>query len=120
MSKERLLSTLNESESAKSEKNLDNAKIKKIREEFNKLRDRFLKPKIKEIRKKIYGIENKKNLSASKIKEIEKNLSALEKSLPKSKKYYDYDDTEYKGIRVIGNLFNQSIDEDYCKPIENH
>ena len=35
MSKERLLSALNESESAKSEKNLDNAKIKKIREEFN-------------------------------------------------------------------------------------
>ena len=52
MSKEGLLSALNKSESAKSEKNLDNAIIKKIREEFNKLRDRFLKPKIKEIRKK--------------------------------------------------------------------
>ena len=38
MSKERLFSALNESESAKS---LDNAKIEKIREDFNKLRDRF-------------------------------------------------------------------------------
>ena len=37
-------------------KNLDNAKIKKIREEFNKLKDRFLKPKMKEIKKDLYEI----------------------------------------------------------------
>ena len=41
MSKEKLLSALNESQSAKSKKNLDNAKIKKIREDFNKLRDKI-------------------------------------------------------------------------------
>ena len=41
MSKEKLLSALNESQSAKSKKNLDNAKIKKIREDFNKLRDKM-------------------------------------------------------------------------------
>ena len=41
MSKERLLSVLDESES------LNNAKIQKIREDFNKLRDGFLKLKIK-------------------------------------------------------------------------
>ena len=32
------------------------------------------------------------------------------------KKYHDYDDAEYKrykGIRDVGNLFNQSTDEDY-------
>ena len=34
--------------------------IKKIREDFNKIRDRFLKPKIKEIKKNLYEIENKK------------------------------------------------------------
>ena len=45
MSIERLLSALSESESVESEKNLD----KKIREYFNKLRDRFSKLKIKEI-----------------------------------------------------------------------
>ena len=45
MSIERLLSALSESESVESEKNLD----KKIREYFNKLRNRFLKLKIKEI-----------------------------------------------------------------------
>ena len=32
--------------------------------------------------------------------------------------YYDYDDVEYKRIRGVGNLFNQSIDEDYYKPIK--
>ena len=51
------------------------------------------------------------------MKEIEKNLHELKKSYFKLKKYYDYDDIEYKGIRDVRNLFNQSIDEDYYKPI---
>ena len=41
VSKERLLSALDESESAVSGNNFDTARIKKIREDFNKLRDRF-------------------------------------------------------------------------------
>ena len=39
MSKERLLSALDESESAMNENNFDNVRIKKIREDFNKLKD---------------------------------------------------------------------------------
>ena len=66
VSKERLLSVLDESES------LDNAKIRKIREDFSELRERFLKPKIQGIRKNLYEIEKKKNLSALKSKDIEK------------------------------------------------
>ena len=97
MSKIRLLSALSESESVESEKTLDNARIKKIREYFNNLRDRFLKPKIKELRRNLYEIESKKN---------EENLLDLEKSLFEFKKYYDYDDIEYKIIRDVGNLFN--------------
>ena len=73
MSKKRLLSFLSESESAKS---LDNAKIKTIREDFIELRDRVLKPKMKEIGKNLYEIENK-NISESKIKEIEKHFFEL-------------------------------------------
>ena len=96
LSKERLLSALDESESSGSLNSFDNARIKKIREDFNKLRDRFLKPKIKEIRRNLYEIENKKNLSKSKIKEIEQNLIELEESLFKLSKYYDYDDIKYK------------------------
>ena len=80
------------------------------------MRDRFLKSKIKEIIKHLYEIENKENLPESKIKEIEKNLFELEKNLSRHKKYYNYD--EHKGTRDVGNLFNQSIDEDYYKPIK--
>ena len=80
MSKEKLLSAVSESESAGSGNDFDNARMKKISEDFNKLKDRFLKPKIKEIRRKLYDIE-KKGLSKSKIKEIEQNLIELEESL---------------------------------------
>ena len=104
LKEERLVSVFDES------KILDNAKIRKIKEDFNKLRDRFLKPKIKEIRKNLYEIESKKNLSAWKSKEVEKNLFKLEEIFSKLKKYYDYDDAEYKGIRDVENLFNQSTD----------
>ena len=65
--------------------NSRNLRIKEIREEFNKLKDRFSKPKIKEIRR---------NLFKPKFKKTEKNLLELEKNLSKLKKYYDYDDTE--------------------------
>ena len=41
----------------------------------------------------------------------------MEENLFKPKKHYDYDDTEYKGIRDVKDLFDLSIDEDYCKPI---
>ena len=37
----------------------------------------------------------------------------------KVKKYYNYDDIEYKWIREIQNLFNKLIDEDYYKPTRN-
>ena len=95
-------------------------RIKEIREELNELRDRFSKPKIKEIRRSLYEIENKINLSTQKIKEIEKNLLESGKNLSDLKKCYDYDDIEYKGIRDKRNLFNLSIDEDYCKPIKTN
>ena len=54
----------------------------------------MLKPKIKEIRRNLYKIENKNNLSKWKIKEIEQNLIEFGESLFKLNKYYDYDDIE--------------------------
>ena len=72
-----------------------------------------------DIRRKFYEIGNKKNLFTPKMNEIEHNLLELEENLFKSKKYYDYDDTEYKGIRDVKNLIDLSIDEDYYKPIAN-
>ena len=47
--------------------NFDDARIKKIKKDFNELRERF-KLKIKEIKRNLYEIENKKKLSKSKIK----------------------------------------------------
>ena len=93
---------------------LSEERIKDIKGNFNKIRDRFLKAKIKKIRRNFYEIENAK----SKIKEIEQNLIELEESIFKLNKYYDYDDAEYKGIRDIENLFGEFNDEDHYKPIK--
>ena len=104
MSGKRLLSAL-------SKPKIDNERLKKIREDLNKSRHKFSKSEIKEIRKNLYEIESKKNLSTQKIKEIEKSLSTL-------KKYHDHDDAKYIGIRDVENLFNPSTDKDYYKPIK--
>ena len=53
ISKKKLLSDLDESESAGSENNFDNARIKNIREDFNILRDKFSKSKRKQIRRNL-------------------------------------------------------------------
>ena len=118
MSKERLLSALDESnESSGNVSNFNNARIKKIREDFNELRHRFSKSKINEFKRSLYNIKNQENLSALEIKETKKSLDKLKKSLLSLKKYHYYDDAEYKGIRDIRNLFGE-IDEDYYKPIK--
>ena len=53
MSKEKLLSALNESESIEGEKNLHDARTKNIKKDFNELRDRFFKQKTKEVRRNL-------------------------------------------------------------------
>ena len=127
ISEDRLLSAIKALESLKeSEKNVDDTKpkinfseprIEKIRTEFNESRHKFSKSKINEIRRNLYEIENEKNLFAPKIKEIKRNLLELEENIFKPKKYYDYDDTEYEGIRNVKDLFDLSIDEDCYKPV---
>ena len=49
ISKERLLSAHNESKSTENEKKSENARIKKIKKDFNELTDRFFKPIIKSL-----------------------------------------------------------------------
>ena len=49
--------------------------------------------------------------------EIEKNLHELEENRFKPEKYYDYDNTEYKGVRDVKGFFDLSVDENYYKPI---
>ena len=103
--------------SKKQKTSFSKARIKEIREKFNESRYKFSKLKIKEIRESLYKIKKGKNLSKSKMKEIKKNLIELEENLLKSKKYYEYDDSEYRGIRNVRDLFDLSIDEDYYEPI---
>ena len=120
-SEDELLSSLTSSKPVKKGKkpktSFSKARIEKIRKEFNESRYKFSKLKIKEIRENLYEIEYKKNPSESKIKGIERNLTELEENISKTKKYYDYDDIEYKEIRNIRYLFDLSVDEDYYKPI---
>ena len=125
LSKEKLVSTPTESESVESvtplsKKSFDDERLKKIRKDFNELRDRFSKSQIKEIWKNLYDIKNQKNLSKKK-KEIEESLFKLEESFSNFKKYHFQDDFKYRNIGDIRNLFNgvalNGIDENYYKPI---
>ena len=110
MSEDELLSALISSKPVKKGKkpktNFSKARIDKIRKELNKSRHKFSKSKINEIRRNLYEIENEKSLFKSKITEIEKNLIELEKNVSKPKKYYDYNNIEYKGTRNVKDLFN--------------
>ena len=124
MSEGELLSALTPSKKRKKSKkgkkpktSFSKARIEEIREEFNESRYKFSKLKIKEIRENLYKIEKEKNLSEPKKKEIEKNLTELEENLSKTKRYYDYNDSEYRGVRNVRDLFDLSIDEDYYEPI---
>ena len=121
MSEDEILGALTSSKPVrKGEKpktNFSKARIEKIRKEFNESRYKFSKSKINEIRENLYEIESEKNFFESKIKDIERNLTELEENPSKTKKYYDYDDIEYKGIRNTKYLFDLSVTEDYYQPI---
>ena len=77
MSKDELFSALTSpvKQGKKVKTNFSKARIEKIRKEFNESRYKLFKLKIKEIRENLYEIENEKNLSESKIKEIDRNLT---------------------------------------------
>ena len=60
--------------------NFFEARIVKIRKKFNESRNKFSKSKINEIRRNLHKIKSEKNLFEPKIKEIEGNLTELEKN----------------------------------------
>ena len=71
------------------------------------------------VKKELYEIENKKNLSHKEKKKIDDNLLESVNKLSKKEKYryHDRDDLDYHGIRDIENLFDADNNEDYYKPI---
>ena len=97
--------------------NLSKKKIKEIEKDFRELRHKFSKSESSKFRKGFYDIKIQRNLSTPEIKEIEKNLIELEKSLYDFKKQHNYHDNEYKGIRGIKRLLNQ-FDKYYFKLIK--
>ena len=97
---------------------LDNDKISEIKKILNKLRDILTKEYGKKIKKKLYKIENKKNLSEVEEEEINEYLIELKRILNKKKlRYHDRDDPDYYGIRDIEVLLGEADEKDYYKPI---
>ena len=123
MSKEELIISLLKSKQSIAElfnnNNLYDNKISDIRRILNRLRDILPKRYRKEIKKKLYEIENNEDLSEAEKEENDEYLRKLVRILNNKEKYglYDRDDFDYYGIRDIENLFDKVSEEDYYKPI---
>ena len=101
----------------------NNAKIRDeisdIRVILSRLGDIVTKNDREKIKKELYEIENKTNISDGENERIDDNLLELVNKLNKKEKYryHDRDDLDYHGIRDIENLFDNVNDNDYYKPI---
>ena len=71
------------------------------------------------IKRELYEIEKKKNLSDKEKEEIYDNLVKIVKTLDKKEtyQYHDHDDLDYYGIKDIENIFDNDDDDNYYKPI---
>ena len=94
-------------------------KISDIRTILSRLGNIVTKNDRKKIKKELYEIEKKENLSDKEKEKIYDDLVELVKTLDKKEKYkyHDRDDLDYHGIRDIENLFGGIDDDDYYKPI---
>ena len=132
LKKEGLITSLLRSEISNAERNYNtnvsnntanddtyDCKISDIRAILSRLGNIVTKNDREEVKKELYEIENKKNLSDKEKKKIDDNLLELVNKLSKKEKYryYDRDDLDYHGIRDIENLFDNVNDNDYYKPI---
>ena len=121
-SNDELLHALKESEKQEKNKNNQQQQIKSknkeridvIREQFKELADKLSKSEMKEIKRHLYMVENKKGLLG--LKKNRKYLDELDEKIRTLDKYYHHDDFEFRGIRNIQDLFKSSIHEDYYKP----
>ena len=99
--------------------NFDNDRITGIKKILNELRDSLIKEFRKKIKKRLYEIENQRNLSKLEKEEINEYLAKLERMFNKKEKYryHDRDDPDYYGIRDIEVLFGEADENDYYKAI---
>ena len=93
-------------------------KIGDTRVILSRLGDIVTKIDREKIKKELYEIENKENLSGKDKEKIDNDLLELVNKFNKKEKYRHNgrDDLHYHGIRDIENLFD-NIDYDYYKPI---
>ena len=83
-----------------------------IREELKDFSYKLLRSELKEIKKNLYNIEKRKFES----KETIRYLDELDKKILKLDRYpQDYDDSEYKGVKDVRDLFKSSVNEEYYK-----
>ena len=78
-------------------------RIEIIREKLKELHHKLSKSELKEIKKHLYNIENKKELLESET--TKKYLDELDKKILKLDEYYDNDDFEFRGIENVQDLF---------------
>ena len=78
-------------------------RIETIRQKIKELHHKLSKSELKEIKKHLYNIENKKELLES--ERTKKYLDELDKKILKLDEYYDDDGFEFKGIENVQDLF---------------
>ena len=85
-----------------------------IREFLKDLSYKLSKSKLKEIKKNFYNIEKGKQFES---KETIRYLNELDKKILELDRYLqDYDDSEYKGVKNVRDLFKFPVNEDHYKP----
>ena len=85
-------------------------RIETIREKLKELCHKLSKSELKEIRKHLYNIENKKELLE--LETTKEYLDELDKKILKLGEYYD-DDFEFKGIENVRDLFKILTTDEY-------
>ena len=97
------------------------SKINDIRIILSRLGNIVTKNDRKKIKKELYEIEKKQNLSDNEKEEIYDHLVELVNTFDKKEEYKhsDHDDLDYFGIRELENLFTNDDDNDdnYYKPV---
>ena len=93
--------------------------ISDIRTILSRLGNIVTKNDRKKIKKELYEIENKKNLSDKEKEKNYDNLVELVNKLNKKEKYtyHDRGDLDYHEMRDIENLFDAENNDNYYKPI---
>ena len=95
------------------------SKINDIRIILSRLGNIVTKNDRKKIKKELYEIEKKQNLSDNEKEKIYDHLVKLANNLDKKEEYKhdDHDDEDYFGIRELEHLFDDVDDDYYYKPI---